>query len=144
LIMGNGPYKQELIKKAAYLNIQNKVTFLGYVNNIHNYLNAIDIFVLPSLSEGLGISIIEAMAAGKPVIAARTGGIPEIVNHDDNGYLVTPGDAGELALAIMYLIANPQVREDYGRRGCRDVRERFSVDKMLNLTADILQRYAQR
>lgn len=143
VVIGSGPYEQELKKKAERLHVQGNITFLGYVNNVMDYINAVDIFVLPSLSEGFGISVLEAMAAGKAVIASNVGGIPEIVNHDDNGYLVPPGDASELALAIAYLAANPQVRGDYGRRGCRDVRERFSVDKMVDRTADILLRYAK-
>ena len=142
--MGSGPHEQKLVRKALQLGIQDNITFLGYVNDIRNYINALDIFVLPSLSEGLGISVIEAMAAGKPVIATRVGGIPEIVNHDDNGYLVPPSDARELAMAIIYLAANPQIRKDYGQRGCRDVRKRFSVDKMVDRTAEILLRYAER
>jgi len=144
VVMGSGPHEQKLVRKALQLGIQDNITFLGYVNDIRNYINALDIFVLPSLSEGLGISVIEAMAAGKPVIATRVGGIPEIVNHDDNGYLVPPSDARELAMAIIYLAANPQIRKDYGQRGCRDVRKRFSVDKMVDRTAEILLRYAER
>jgi glycosyltransferase involved in cell wall biosynthesis len=139
VVIGDGPYEEMLKKKAIELGIEN-ITFVGYVNTVWGYLDAIDIFVLPTLSEGLGISILEAMAMGKPVIASRVGGIPEIINHDDNGYLISPGDSGALAFAILYLAANPQVRKDYGQRGCRDVRAHFSVEKMVDATAKILER----
>ncbi len=140
VVIGSGPYEEVLKKKAEALQLKNRVTFLGYVEPIWDYLDALDIFVLPTLSEGLGLSILEAMAVGKPVIATRVGGIPEIISHGDNGDLVSPGSAKELADAILYLAATPRIRTDYGQRGYRHVRQHFTVHKMVERTADVLTR----
>ncbi|HHU64232.1 MAG TPA: glycosyltransferase family 4 protein [Clostridiales bacterium] len=137
LIAGEGPYKGALIDRCKYLKLWNNVRFYGYINNITDFYNALDIFVLPTLAEGLGLSILEAMAAGKPVIATRVGGVPEIVTNLQNGILVRPGDAGAIADAIMYYVHNPRERVVHGMQGQNTVRNRFTCRSMVKQTRDI-------
>ena len=89
-----------------------------------------DIFVLPSLNEGMGRVLVEAMAAGKPLIASNVGGIPDLVEDGCNGLLVPPGDSGGLADAIMRLIRNPDEAKKMGLRG-KGMCERYGVDAMI-------------
>jgi len=144
LIVGDGPYMQALRSKASVLNLNEKVIFTGFIENIADYLEAIDIFVLPSISEGLGISALEAMMAGKPVIATRVGGIPEIVHDRVSGHLVEPSNAEQIAQAILYFASNPEIMKMYGSNGRKYVAENFSVSKMVDETADILKNSVNR
>jgi glycosyltransferase involved in cell wall biosynthesis len=102
-----------------------------------------DVFVLPTLSEGLGVSVLEAMAMGKPVVASNVGGIPEIIEHGQNGYLVPPGDAAALASAIIYLIKNAHLRNTFGQKGRERVMTHFSAERMVQATAQLLERCAR-
>ena len=134
MIVGDGPEESILKKKAELLNCSENIIFTGYSEYIWYYYEAFDIFVLPSLSEGLGISILEAMAMGKPVIASRTGGIEEIIKHDWNGYLVPPKDSKELADAILYCLSNPGQTQDYADRGKREIDQNDHIDNMIKKT----------
>ena len=107
MIVGDGPVKSALVAKASNLKCDKNIIFVGHSEYIWYYYRAFDIFVLPSLSEGLGIALLEAMAMGKPVIASDIGGIREIVKHNRNGYLVSPGNSRELANAIFVLSGKP-------------------------------------
>lgn len=88
-----------------------------------------DIFVLPSLSEGIPVAIMEAMAMQLPVISTRITGIPEIVEDMVNGFLVNPKDPEALAKKIEYLIHHPYLREDMGKKGRKIIEEKFNLDK---------------
>jgi len=90
-----------------------------------------DIFVLPSLYEGFGIAILEAMAAGKPVVATSVGGIPEFVVEGENGFLVPPGDSVVLAAAIRHLLAQPERAKAMGRNGQELVRKHYSIESVV-------------
>jgi glycosyltransferase involved in cell wall biosynthesis len=138
LVAGDGPILETLKNQARYLSLEDKVIFTGFVENAGDYLNAFDIFVLPSLMEGLGISIIEAMMAGKPVIASRTGGIPEIVRDEVTGSLVEPGNPNEIKEALLKLIQNPELMKIYAENGRKHAMENFGIQKMLDETAEIL------
>lgn len=93
-------------------------------------LKLIDIFVQPSLQEGLGISLLEAMACGKAVVASRVGGIPSVIDDGRDGLLVNPGDAESLASAITRLVENKGLRKSLGEAARRKVEEKFDVRKM--------------
>ena len=110
LILGKGPLESELKNLVERYNITDKVFFLGFRTDIPEVLNALDIFVLPSLREGLSLSLLEAMASGVPIIASRTGGIPEVFGAIEQGRLVDPLDIDRLALAMTELISLPKKR----------------------------------
>lgn len=138
LIAGDGPILEALKRQARDLSLEDKVIFTGFIDNVADYLGAFDIFVLPSLKEGLGISIIEAMMAGKPVIASRTGGIPEIVRDKVTGYLIEPGNSNDIKEALLEMIQNPELMRIYSENGRKHAAENFGIQKMLDDTADIL------
>jgi len=96
-----------------------------------------DIFVLPSLSEGLGIALLEAMALEKPLIGTRVGGIPEIIENEKNGYLVSPGKPEELAEKIFLLATEPERRTQMGKEGGRILHNKFTLEKMIRETESI-------
>ncbi|MBU4305255.1 MAG: glycosyltransferase family 4 protein [Candidatus Omnitrophica bacterium] len=129
-IFGQGKIKYELIGLAEKLNIQDKVYFLPSVANPAEVLQEIDIFVMPSLQEGLGLSILEANACGIPVIASNVGGIPTIVKHDVTGLLVPPKEPSALAAAIMKVMENKELAMRLGKRAREEVEQRFSIPVM--------------
>ena len=128
LLVGDGPARDRLRRLAEELGLQGRVVFAGMRRDVASVLPAMDLFVCPSLYEGFGIAIVEAMAAGRPVIASAVGGIPEIVVHGDTGLLVPPGDAAALADAIAALLAHPDLARAMGLRGRARAQERFSVE----------------
>jgi glycosyltransferase involved in cell wall biosynthesis len=105
-----------------------KVKFTGRIRNneLAERYHAADILINPSLSESFGMTVVEAMACGKPVIATRVGGMQETVQHGKNGLLVRPGDATDLAEAILYLLHNDELRAAMGCEGCKRVAELYS------------------
>jgi len=138
MVVGDGPQGSFLKEKAKALNCSQNIIFTGYTEYIWYYYEAFDIFVLPSLSEGLGISVLEAMAMGKAVIASRIGGIKEIIKHDWNGYLVKPGDSRELADAIIYYLENPYKAKEYANRAKEEVSKNFDIENMIRRTSKII------
>ncbi|WP_005036548.1 glycosyltransferase [Holophaga foetida] len=122
LILGDGPRRQELEQAASALP---NVTLLGHRKDIGNYLAILDLFVFPSLSEGLGSSILEAMQAEIPVIASEAGGIPDLIDHKRTGILIPPGDAEALTGAISRLEGNPDLRTALAGEATRQL-EKFS------------------
>ncbi len=115
-IIGEGEEREYLEKLVCRLNLKN-VFFLGKIPDAGKYLNNFDIFVLPSLSESLGISIIEAYAGKRPVIASKVGGIPELIVDGETGLLVAPGDSYALADSIEKLILDGALRDRLARNG---------------------------
>jgi glycosyltransferase involved in cell wall biosynthesis len=106
---------EKLKGEARALGVGARVHFLGARRDVADLLRACDLFVFPSLYEGLGIALIEAMAAGRACVATRTGPIPEVVTDGENGWLVPPGDADKLAGAVCALLDDPARREAMGR-----------------------------
>lgn len=127
-IAGLGPERAKLESLAANLGLGDCVEFLGYQDraSVRRLLSTCSVFVLPSLSEPFGIVVLEALAAGAPVVATRIGGIPEIVEHQVNGLLVTPDDEQQLAAAIALSISDPELRLRLVRAGSEQARSRFS------------------
>lgn len=134
-IAGDGSLRGQLEQMARSLGLA-EVDFAGFVADVPKFLAALDIFVLPSLYEGLGVAALEAMAAGRPVVATRVGGLAELVIDAETGFLVPPGDARELAAAIVKLIRNNDLRAAFGRRGAARVREQFTIGQMAKRTED--------
>ena len=113
ILIGDGEEKEELKKIVQELNLGEKVTFLGrkFNEEIPGYMVASDVFVLPSLSEGFPVTILEAMAAGLPIIATKVGGVPEIIKENDNGFLVEPQNSLQIAEKILLLFQNENLRQ---------------------------------
>lgn len=122
-------YKDMLKNLAERLGVRNKLFFTGFRSDIHKILGATDIFVLSSVNEGFGRVIIEAMASELPVIATRSGGIPDIVKHGQNGYMFEPGDYKFLARLIINLLENKEYAEKVSEAARDTVIKNFSITK---------------
>jgi glycosyltransferase involved in cell wall biosynthesis len=140
--VGKGDLEAELKEEALRLGASNRVVFLGWRDDIPEIMNALDVFVLPSLNEGMGRVLVEAMAAGKPIVASRVGGILDLVKDGQNGLLVEPRDTSALCDAIEKLLADKTLRDAMGKRG-KELARNFSVGKMVEkidaLYASILE-----
>ncbi len=140
LIAGDGPLRGELEAQAKDLGVREKIMFPGFCQNINEVLKVIDIFVVPSVSEGLSITAIEAMAAGRPVIASRVGGLPEVVADGQTGILVPAGDSDGLADAIMRLGSDKALAHKMGQNGVVMAGQKFSIDGMITATEGLYNR----
>ena len=129
-LAGEGSLRKSLEEMSSRLGLKENVRFLGFVADMPAFLSKVDIFVLPSLFEGLGVSVLEAMAAGKPVIASRVGGLAELVIDAVTGFLVGPGDIEGLAGAILKLEGDRAMIGEMGRKGRERVRENFTMEQM--------------
>jgi glycosyltransferase involved in cell wall biosynthesis len=109
LLIGDGPLRKKLENLAQQLNFFDKIVFSGMREDIPRLLNAIDIFVLPSLNEGMGRVLIEAMALAKPIVATRVGGVPDVIEDGSSGLLVPSADPDALANAICTIMKNPSL-----------------------------------
>jgi glycosyltransferase involved in cell wall biosynthesis len=132
VFIGEGPLWSQLRQLAAELGITSHVIFLGARQDVPECLAVFDLFAFPSINEGMGRALIEAMAVGLPVVASRVGGIPDIVEDGKNGVLVPPMDEGPLAGAIRGLLRDPRRRGAYGEAAKRSVDDRFDVGAMVN------------
>jgi glycosyltransferase involved in cell wall biosynthesis len=128
LIVGKGVLEDELKSLATSLSIDKNIIFAGFHNDIGAILSTLDIFVLPSLHEGLGTSVLDAMLMSLPVVATNVGGIPEMIEDGCNGFLVPPKDSQMLANRLCQLIENAEMRERFGKEGRKKV-EMFDVRK---------------
>lgn len=137
VIVGDGPERLELQSLAALLGIVDRCFFLGFRPDARKIISELDVLVVPSLSEGTPLVVLEAMAAGVPIVAAAVGGIPEQVRHGCEGMLVPPADPPALARALVQLLLDPGRAHLLGQNGRRRVIERFSSDAMVGQTLDI-------
>ena len=126
LLVGGGADEMMLRKAAEGLN---NLAFTGFVDNVSDYLAALDVFILPSNKEGLGSILLDAMNHRLPVIASSVGGVPEIVHDDDNGILIDPGQPAQLKAAILRLSEAPELRRQFGDKGQR-LAKNFSASVM--------------
>ena len=130
IITGDGPLREELESLTKQLNLQEVVIFTGARNDIPKLLAALDVFVMPSITEGLSIAILEAMASSLPVVASRVGGIPEIVQDGVTGILIPSRDENALAQAISELLTNEEKASSMGMAGHRQVELNYSAATM--------------
>lgn len=137
IIVGEGPLHNILEKQTRIMGIEDKVIFTGFQIDIDKYLNNMDIFVLPSRTEGLPVAILEAMAKGLPVIATRTGGITELVEDHKTGILVDYKRVDQLVSALSYLIDNEDKRLEYGLRGMEKIKNKFGFGKYVEEIYDL-------
>lgn len=127
MLVGDGPLRPELEQRVESLGLRDTVHFLGFRRDIPELLHVMDIFAFPSHREGLGMALVEAMAAGLPVVATAVGGIPEVVEYDVTGSLVPPREIDALALNICRLLENSALRVAMGQRGRARVQQHFTA-----------------
>ncbi len=131
IIAGDGSQRGLLEGRIKELGIEENVLLLGFRKDIPEILQMIDVFVLASLNEGMGRVILEAMACEKPIVATRVGGIPELVEHGKQGFLVEPAEPSSLSQAMLELAVDGEKRKFFGTNGKRKVSEMFSIEKMI-------------
>ena len=128
LVGGAGEEQEALERQARALSIADRVVFVGPVQVPRDFYRRLDLFVLPSLDEWFGLVLVEAMSMGVPVLGTRVGGVPEIVTHGVNGWLVKPGDSAALAAGLRTLWADPSLRRQVAEEGRRTA-VRFDVTR---------------
>jgi glycosyltransferase involved in cell wall biosynthesis len=126
-IAGDGPLKDRLEEFTRELNLTDRVTFLGALPHIAQFLSQLDILVLSSLNEGLPLSLLEAMAAGLPIVSTRAGGVEEAARDGQNAYLAAVGDSNDLARAMIRMALAPNLAQ-MGALGQRIVQDRFRIE----------------
>lgn len=132
LWVGDGPLTDDLHKKIKEFGLQEVFHLTGYQSNVRDFLQAMDIFVLSSISEGLSISMLEAMASGLPVVSTLVNGADETIRDGETGLLVPVGDSEKLAGAIRKLLSEPSLMQEMGRRAREHIRSHFSFDEMIH------------
>jgi glycosyltransferase involved in cell wall biosynthesis len=131
LLIGDGPERPKLEMQVAAADLSKNVLFLGRRKDIPELLACCNLSVLPSEAEGLPNAVLEAMAAGLPVVATRVGGVPEIIEDEVNGLLVSPQDSQALADAILRLLYDPELARRLSQAGQKRIRTDFSFDRLL-------------
>jgi glycosyltransferase involved in cell wall biosynthesis len=134
LLLGNGSLRAELEEWTRREGVATSVRFLGFREPALPYLLACDLLVQSSVSEGMPNAVLEAMAARRPVVATRVGGLPEVVSDGETGVLIPPADPQALARAIVGLLADPERRAVMGEAAWRRVRDHFLAERMVTLT----------
>jgi len=133
-IVGEGTMKEELVRLVTNLGIEKNVFFIPQVLDTTDVLSAMDLFVMPSLKEGLGLALMEAMAAGLAVIGSDVGGIRILIQDGSTGLLVKPKDAAALSRAILALLSDEEKRKYLGKNARDFIIENFSQEKMVGQT----------
>lgn len=131
-LVGDGPDRAAVERRAHDLGVMRQTLFLGFQEDVAPFYAAFDALVLPSVNEGTPVSAIEALAAGRPVVATRVGGVPDVVRDGEDGYLVDPGAVDDLAARLATLAADPGLRERMGAAGRDRVRKRYAVDRLVD------------
>jgi glycosyltransferase involved in cell wall biosynthesis len=131
-LVGDGPDREHVERRAHELGLARHCLYLGYQDDVAGWYAAFDAFVLPSANEGTPVSAIEALAAGRPVVASRVGGVPDVVRDGEDGFLVEPGDVEGLAERLGRLAADPALRERMGGAGRDRVLGRYAVDRLID------------
>ena len=130
-LVGDGPDRASTERKAHRLGVMRRCLFLGYQDDVAPFFAAFDAFLLPSGNEGTPVTTIEALAGGRPVVATRVGGVPDVVRDGQDGFLVEPGAVDELADRLARLAADGELRKRMGEAGRARVLERYSVQRLL-------------
>ena len=132
IIAGEGPYRQEIEKKIVECKLSDKVMLLGNRDDVPELLSIMDIYVQPSLAEGLGRSMTEALYMKRPVIATAVNAVPELIEHEKTGLLIPPKEPQAIADAIQDLLSHPEKRKRLGENAHRKVFPEFSANLMVN------------
>jgi glycosyltransferase involved in cell wall biosynthesis len=137
LIIGEGKVAKKLAELTHRLGLQKNIFFVSSCIKPEDALSVMDLFIMPSLEEGLGLSLMEAMAVGLPVIGTNVGGIKNLIRHNINGLLVEPADTKQLAKAILELLKDRGRAEALGRNAAFFIKENFPFDKMISETEKV-------
>lgn len=139
LLIGEGPFKGQLLKISNDLKFKDEVVFINNSGNIEEYMSALDIFCMPSRQEGLGLSIMEAQACGLPVVASNVGGIPELIEHGQTGVLVEKENESALAEALIDLLDCKEKRDLIAERAYQLAQKKYSKEEMVKQTLRVYQ-----
>jgi glycosyltransferase involved in cell wall biosynthesis len=131
LIVGDGPERGLVEQRAQELSLgPDTIAFLGSRSDVDDLLEASDFFVLPSVTEGMPLSVLEAMAHALPIVASRVGGLPELIDDEQHGLLVPADDAHALAVAIRRVVCDASLRRRLGKAGRERASSEFSLEMM--------------
>jgi glycosyltransferase involved in cell wall biosynthesis len=141
-LAGEGEMTGELRQLCRKLGVDDAVTFVGFIDNanIVDFISDHHVMVMPSHQESFGVAVLEAGAAGRPVIATDIGGVPEVLRPEKTGLMVPPNDVGALADAIARLAEQPQLRAELGRNAREFAQSEYSWDRSLDLMIDLYER----
>jgi len=140
VILGEGMLRDELSRLIHELGLERHVLLPGFRPDVLSLLKAFDLVVMPSITEGLGTSILDAMACRKAVVASAVGGIPEVVEPEVTGLLVPPRDATALGAAVVRLLRDPALAGRFAAAGRARIEQRFTADRMVQETLDLYHR----
>lgn len=143
-IVGQGPEEARLRELTGRLGLQGCVRFESIVNHTAELLPVFDVFVMPSVQEGLGLSVMEAQAAGVPVAAFAVGGLPDLITDGRTGFLAPPGQAEVLAERVKELLRRPQEAQAMAAAARRQVEDNFSLEQMAAGTIQVYEQYSRR
>jgi len=144
IIVGEGPLQIELSKLVREIRVEDMVFFLGFREDIPQIMGSLDLFVLSSYLEGMGSSLLDAMASRLPIVATKVGGIPEVVIHGESGFLVPPRNPKSLANAILKLFNDRELSARFGQKGYEIVYKKFSAEAMARKVIDVYEMLAMR
>ncbi len=137
LVAGAGPEENRLRRLVRSLGIEKHVTFVSNLYGFRESLRAMDIFCLPSLQQGLGTIMLEAMACGRPVIASCVGGVFSAITNNETGLLIPPSDSDAIAEKLLMLLKDPELARKIGNAGKEHVRKNFRIDQTVRRVADL-------
>jgi glycosyltransferase involved in cell wall biosynthesis len=143
VIAGDGELRS-MLEAEAGRSVGERIRFLGWTTDLPGLYAALDVVVSTSLSEGTPVALIEALAAGRPVVATDVGGVSDVVEHGRSGFLAASGDAEGLARAVLDLLEHDGLRREMGQAGRADVAERYSARRIAGVTADLYTRLLDR
>lgn len=139
VILGQGELHDSLATQVRHLGLEKHVALPGFRTDVLSLMKTADLFVMSSVMEGLGTSLLDAMASARPIVATKTGGIPEVVVHEETGLLVPPRDANALAEAIIAVLQDPERARRYATAGFERVHRHFSVGRMVEGTVAVYE-----
>lgn len=137
VIIGDGPKKENLKRLIGEMHLENSVFLTGYIDDAYRYLKAFDVFALPSVKEGQPWTILEAMAAGVPIVATNIAGIPEMLENEKSGLLVEPADPNMLALAIEKMLTHTSLAKECAENALVIVKKKFSLADMIRKNEEL-------
>ena len=143
LIVGDGPLREQIAQQIQKANLGAHVLMLGSRPDIPHILAAMDVFALTSTTEGMPMTILEAMASSVPVVATKVGGIPSVIRDRETGIVIAPRAPEELARAILFLFGNAQAAKAMSCAGCEDVERHYDIRMTLSRYEDVYARRAQ-
>ncbi|MHC1785271.1 MAG: glycosyltransferase family 4 protein [Anaerolineaceae bacterium] len=131
-LAGSGDLQSELEALSKSLGVADRITWTGFVNDIPGFLSSMDIYIQPSINEGLSLSILEAMAAGKPVIATRVGSAEDVIDNENTGLVIQPRSEEAIVNSVKILLDNPDLRQRLAQNAKNTVFEKYNLQKMVD------------